>query len=109
MTTPQDWKPVDKSAGRFVKGFDPRRQPGGVDAKTRKLRKALAKLDTKALALLARFMDSDEPSYQLEALKLWAKYRLPVPTEKTPGVELPGESQGPTLSPELRARLARLT
>lgn len=102
----QDWKSVEPSKpGAFVKGHDPRRQPGGIDQKTRKVRKQLAKLDGKAMALLERMMTSEDPDQNTEALKLWAKYRLPVPTEKT-AVDLSIKTPG--LKPELAAKLAAL-
>ena len=106
MSNPQDWQPV--VPGGFKKGADPRRQPGGLDPKTRRVRKALAKMDGKALALLESYLDSGEPDLALEALKLWAKYRLPVPTEKTPGNEATQPQEASTLRPELAKRLAKL-
>jgi hypothetical protein len=105
-----DSSPKPAPFGRpFAKGGDPRiNRSGPTDAKTRKFRKALARMDAKALAMLTRFLDSDDPDYQLEGLKLFFKYRLPVPTEKN---SEPLGQTGPTFnfSPEVRAALARLT
>lgn len=86
----------------FTKG-DPRINRGGLDKKTRLARKRLAKLDDKALALLETMLDAGD----IEAVKLWAKYRLPVPTEKT-AVDVNVKPGATGLSPTLAARLAAL-
>ncbi len=86
----------------FVKG-DPRINKGGLDQKTRRARKALAKLDDKALALLERLLDEGDP----EGLKFWGKYRLPVPTEKT-AVDVNVKGGSAAISPALAAKLAAM-
>jgi hypothetical protein len=97
----QDCETVPGNPGAFRKGHDSRRQPGGIDAKTRNTRRKLAKLDGKALALLERLLDEGDP----EGLKVWAKYRLPVPTEKT-AVDMTVKTE--ELRPALAAKLAAL-
>lgn len=74
--------------------------PGGVSKKLQRVRKKLEKLDAKALKLLEDAMDDGD----FEAVKLWAKYRLPVPKETE--AERDARSSQPQLSPELRAKLA---
>ena len=84
----------------FAKGFDARRGHG-IDAKTRNTRRKLAKLDGKALKLIEQMLDRGD----VEGLKIWAKYRLPLPGEKTAGDASP---KPPVISPQLAARLAAL-
>jgi len=91
--------------GIFVAGFDPRRSPGGFSKRTLKLRKALAKRDARALEVLDECFADGDIKVRLEAAKLWAKYRLPVPTEKTD--EAPPR-QLPAISTAFALRLAEL-
>ncbi len=97
----QDCEPVYSNPGGFRKGHDPRRQPGGIDAKTRNTRRKLAKFDGKALALLERLLDEGD----IEGLKIWAKYRLPLPGESK---AIDVNVKTPVLRPEIAARLAAL-
>ncbi len=93
----------------FRKGGDPRRNKGGLDPKTRRVRKKLATFDAAAIQLLGRMLTSDDPDDYREALKFWGKYRLPVPTEAKPdasnaeaqervGEEVEGECHSPSSS-----------
>ncbi len=101
----QDCDAVPSNPGAFRKGLDPRRQPGGLDAKTRNVRRKLAKLDGPAMETLAAMFKSEDPGERIEALKFWGRYRLPVPSEKT-AVDV--NLRGVGLSPTIAARLAAL-
>jgi hypothetical protein len=108
MSTPGDFPaPRRPNLVPFAKGYDPRRGNGGSDSKTRKVRKELAKMDGKAMETLLRLFDSDDPDLQVEALKFWGKYRLPVPREATPDGTKAREAVA-ALGPEIAARLAAL-
>jgi hypothetical protein len=103
---PQLWKPVEVPGG-FKKGKDARRNAGGQDAKLRRVRKALAKFDATAIDTLGAMFNSGVPDLVVEALKFWGKYRLPVPTDKTP-IDVNVKGVGAGIKPELAARLAAL-
>jgi hypothetical protein len=108
MSTGLSESPASRYAGLkpFAKGHDPRRG-NGLDPKTRKVRKQLAKMDGKAMETLVRLFDSDDPDLQIEALKFWGKYRLPVPRDTTPDGTKAREAVA-ALGPEIAARLAAL-
>lgn len=103
----QDSFPVTSKPWQFQKGHDSRRQPGGLDPKTKRVRRQLARLDGKAMEVLADLFASDDPDLRVEALKFWAKYRLPVPSEKA-AVDLNLNGVAGALSPEVAAKLAAL-
>lgn len=71
--------------GRFVKGKSG--NPGGVNRALRRVRKALEKLDEPAMKRLQELIANDDPMLFLEGLKLWAKYRLPVPDSEARLIE----------------------
>lgn len=104
----QDCSPVTQDRPwLFKKGADPRRLPGGIDPKTRRIRKKLARFDDIAMQTLGRLFASEEPTLMIEALKFWGKYRLPVPTVATP-LEVSVTPNIPNISPELAAKIAAM-
>lgn len=92
-------------ATMYTKG-DPRASHNGRihPMKTRaKLLKKLKTFDKQAWNTLARLFESDKPELALEALKIWAKYRLSSLT--TPAAEIEKEKQLPRMSPEFAKRV----
>lgn len=88
--------------GRILPGHS--LNPGGKVSKYQRIRKKLEKLDKQAMETLRECFASEDMELRLEALKFWGKYRLPVPKETES--EREARSDGPALSPELRAKLA---
>jgi len=68
-----------------------------------KLLKKLKTFDAQAWDTLARLFESEKPELALEALKIWAKYRLSPLT--TPTAEAEKEKQLPRMSPEFAKRV----
>lgn len=90
----------------FAKGVRDPRQGNGLDAKTRRARKKLAKLDDKAIQRLGEMLDSRDANDVRFAVGFWGKYRLPVPGDKLATASDPIENA--VVPSELAARLAAL-
>lgn len=68
-----------------------------------KLLKKLKTFDVQAWTTLEKLFASDKPELALEALKIWAKYRLSVLV--TPQGKHESEAQLPQMSPEFAKRI----
>lgn len=68
-----------------------------------KLLNRLKTLDESAWTTFERLFASDDPGHALEALKIWAKYRLHVLTR--PAVVAEQAQQLPKMSPEFARRI----
>ena len=96
--------PVPKGLTPFVKG-DPRAKAAGrmngVSQRS-KLIKKLKTFDEKAWSTLGNLFESDDPHLALEALRIWAKYRLHcLTTDKS----LETRESVPRMSPEFAKRI----
>lgn len=89
----------------FAKGGDPRINKGGMDPKTRRLKKLLLALSPKAVAVVEALLDDEDKLIRLKAADTVLKYTAPKPTENS---TVDVSFKQPTLSPEVAARLAAL-